>query len=190
MAERKEPADKRPEREGPYTKLIALGTVLGLILTYLLLAYTVHWPPDNSPNPGPTSSRPTTPTGTGPQGITPVPQPATGVPAAYQGTWRGNIVYGTTSDQVGMTLGGGAVGAQVGMFTNYTLGCRRSVYLEGGGGRFTCAWSRRQVVPASVLRLYTPVSLQLLAALILLWRIRQRSCQPTRYPMRKRELVP
>jgi hypothetical protein len=56
------------------------------------------------------------------------------IPIGYQGAWRGNILYGTTSDRVSMTLDPGAVGAQVGMFTNYALGYQRSAYLEGDGG--------------------------------------------------------
>jgi len=125
--EKKESAGEKPGREGPYTKLIAVGTVLLVVIGYITLAYTVHLWPDSSPNPAPTSSPSTEQTGTG-------SQPVIGVPADYQGTWQGNIVYGTTSDRVSMTIGHGTVGTQVGEFTNYALGCQRLVYLEGGTG--------------------------------------------------------
>jgi hypothetical protein len=108
---------KEPEREGPYTKLIAFLTVVLVVLTYFGLAYAIHWPPFKSPNPGPSPS-----------------PSATGVPADYQGTWQGNYTAANTAYRISMTLGPGADGTQVGEFTNFNLGCQSAVYLEGGKG--------------------------------------------------------
>jgi hypothetical protein len=113
MTVRNESAGGKPEGEGPYTKLIALGTVLLVILAYLAVAYSAHWPPFGSSHSASLSS---------------------GVPADYQGTWQGNIVDGNTSNQVSMSLGQGADGTQVGEFSNETLACQGAVYLEGGEG--------------------------------------------------------
>jgi hypothetical protein len=140
--ERGEPEGRKPEREGPYTKLVALGTILLVVIGYVGLAYTVHWSPYSTSNPGSTSSPPaigptvtgsqSTATGTGTQS-------ATGIPVVYQGTWQGNIVQvntaaGTNTGQVSITLGQGADGSQVGEFTSNTPPCQASVYLEGGDG--------------------------------------------------------
>jgi hypothetical protein len=142
VAYRTEPKDKKPEGEGPYTKLIAFGTILGVALTYLILAYTVHLPPDGSSNPRPISNPTPTRSSVTPPQVTPThsqvtptsSQAANGVPADYQGTWQGDIDYGNGIAQVSMTLGQGADGTQVGEFTLYGRDCQRSVYLEGGQG--------------------------------------------------------
>ena len=144
--EGKNPKGKKPEGEGPYTKLIAFGTIVGVILTYLILAYTVHFWPYSSSNPQATSSPSTTaPSRTAASQATPpvsqpaqinptVTQSANEVPADYQGTWQGYIVDGEVSDQISMSIGQGADGAQVGEYSNETLGCQATVYLEGGEG--------------------------------------------------------
>ncbi len=75
------------------------------------------------------------PATTSPATTSPAPTPAeTGIPAAYQGTWEGGIVYQDVYDEVSMSLNQGPVGTQVGQFMNDTLDCQASVYLEGGNG--------------------------------------------------------
>ena len=66
MAERKASEGKNPEREGPYTRLIAYGTLLLAVIGYLTLAYTVHWWPFSSPNPGPATTLGPTPPSSSP----------------------------------------------------------------------------------------------------------------------------
>jgi hypothetical protein len=58
MAERKQSAGGKLEGEGPYAKLTAFGTVLLVVLGYFGVAYSTHWPPFNTYNPGQTSSPP------------------------------------------------------------------------------------------------------------------------------------
>ena len=129
---------KEKESEGPYTKLVALGTLLLVLLGYLALASQVRWPPfKGSPSPGPanaaTSSSSSPPADVGAQLGATTSSPA-GLPAGYQGAWQGDLVYGAENIAVSMTLGQGADGAQVGSFVNETLECEATIYLEGGQG--------------------------------------------------------
>lgn len=128
---------KKEGREGPYTKLVALATLVLVVLAYLTVASQVHWVPfGHTPSPGPTSpstSTSSSPLSIGEQIATTTSSPA-GLPAGYQGTWQGDLVYGAENIAVSMTLGQGADGAQVGSFVNETLDCEATVYLEGGQG--------------------------------------------------------
>ena len=139
MAVSNKPTGRKAEPEGPYTKLIALGTILLVVLGYVAISYPAHWVPF-SPSPAPTiaASRPRpiiTSPAPAPATTPPAPTPAeTGIPAAYRGTWEGGIVYQGVSDEISMSLNQGPVGTQVGQFMNDTLDCQASVYLEGGNG--------------------------------------------------------
>jgi hypothetical protein len=55
MVQRNVTQGQKPEREGPYTRLNAYVAIAGVIIAYLTLAYTVHWPPFSpaTPNPRP-----------------------------------------------------------------------------------------------------------------------------------------
>jgi hypothetical protein len=143
--------------EGPYTKLIALGTFLLVVLSYFAVAYPAHWIPFSSdststvtalpsvsvstfPSPVPTSTSPSlAPASTSPSvpstSASPTLGPAeTGVPLAYQGSWEGGLTYEGEANYVNMSLNQGSVGTQVGQYVNDTLHCQASVYLEGGNG--------------------------------------------------------
>jgi hypothetical protein len=59
MAVSNKPTGRKAEPGGPYTKLIALGTILLVVLGYVAISYPAHWIPF-SPSPAPTitASRP------------------------------------------------------------------------------------------------------------------------------------
>ena len=54
---KKESAAGKPDREGPYARLGAVATILGVVIAYLGFAFTVHWWPYNPANARPTSDR-------------------------------------------------------------------------------------------------------------------------------------
>ena len=58
-----------------------------------------------------------------------------GVPAAYQRSWAGPIIFPTISatNQVTLTLDAGQVGNEVGQWANVTLNCSGTATLESGG---------------------------------------------------------
>lgn len=55
MVQRNVTQSQKPEREGPYTRLNVYVAIVGILIGYLTLAYTAHWPPfsPTTPNPPP-----------------------------------------------------------------------------------------------------------------------------------------
>jgi hypothetical protein len=60
---------------------------------------------------------------------------SSGVPAAYQGSWAGNVTYPTVgaTSEITLTLNAGQVGNEVGQRANVTLNCSGTATLESGG---------------------------------------------------------